>query len=192
MATLTVAAANQVNVTLYELDNRFQLTQFIKINFQPRSVFVGMTVKNIDPANVTHVFYFTRNVAPKIEGDATNDQYNEYGVGSSNFMGSQTGRTGQASQSPGPGKNSLMFGPTQQNGLVVTETVTNALIGNGCQQSADPPGPVTGGNHVFWAALGNPSTGDAENLAAQRVGQRRQVRLPNGVAIATAQGSEST
>jgi hypothetical protein len=157
-ATLTVAATNQVNVTRTSSDGKYQLTEFIKINFQPRSVFVGMTVKNVDPANVTHRFAVSRDVAPAIDGSAANDQYNEFGVGLFAAPGIQTGRTGQASQSPGPGTNSLLFGPTQQGGFVLTSTVASFQAAGGCSAATDPPGLITGGNRVLVAALGDSVT----------------------------------
>ena len=79
-------------------DGTLRLTEFIKINFQLRSIFVGMTVKNIDPANVTHQVAGIREVAPAIDGGASDDQYNEFGG-----TGSGQGRTGQASRVPSIG-----------------------------------------------------------------------------------------
>jgi hypothetical protein len=95
------------------LDGKYQLTEFIKINFQPRSIFVGMTIKNTD--SVTHQFLVSRTVAPAIDNSAAKDQYNQYGVGA--LLGAaQFGRPGLAFESAGPGTNSLAFGPTQRTG----------------------------------------------------------------------------
>jgi hypothetical protein len=144
-ATLTVVAANQVNMTRTTLDGKYQLTEFIKINFQPRSVFVGMTVKNLD--SVSHDVVAYRTVAPAIDGSAADDQYNEYGIGA--LLGAtQYGRTGVASQSPGPGANALAFGLTQTNGLVRTAPASS-FAAFPCTGQIDSPGPIGGGNRAF-------------------------------------------
>jgi hypothetical protein len=158
-ATMTVAAANQVTVTRTSNDGKYQLTELIKMNFQPRSVVVGMTIKNVDPTNVTHNVYATRIVAPAIDGSAADDSYNEYGTGAVSG-GVQGGRTGQAFNGPGPGTQSLLFGPTQQDGTVLTGTVSNYQL-NGpsiCIAGSDNPGFVTGGNRVLMGFIGDPST----------------------------------
>jgi hypothetical protein len=154
-ATLTQTPPNQVTVTRKSTDGKFQLTEFIKINFQPRSVFVGMTIKNLDA--VAHKLYATRVVAPAIDGSAADDQYNEFGVGA-RLGSTQYGQTGQAFQSPVPGSNSLLFGPTQQNGVVVTETVAKfQSTGSNCVGLSEPPGYVAGGNRVLVGFLGDPA-----------------------------------
>jgi hypothetical protein len=152
-ATLTVAASNQLNVTRTTTDGKYQLTEFIKMNFQPRSVFVGMTIKNVDPANVTHRFYATRSVAPAIDGSAADDEYNEFGVGF-NSGSSQFGRTGQAYG--GTAGNSLLFGPTQEGGAVMTTSVSFFQSpGNSCF-GANPPGHYGPSNpQVLTGQLGD-------------------------------------
>jgi hypothetical protein len=147
-ATFTQTASNIFNVTRNTTDGKYQFTEFIKINFQPRSIFVGMTVKNIDPSNATHTVAGIRSVGPAIDGNAADDQYNEFGVG----LGG-TGRTGQASQSPGPGTNSLLFGPTQSSAVVFTETYASFVAASGCGGTVESSGFVTGGNRVFSGAL---------------------------------------
>jgi hypothetical protein len=109
-----------------------------------------MTVKNIDPANVTHNSVVAiREVAPAIDGSAADDQYNEFGRTTSGF-----GATGQAFQAPDPtvGTNSLLFGATHSGASVFTGTVTNFQAGGGCgNYNVDNAGFVTGGNRVFIA-----------------------------------------
>jgi hypothetical protein len=146
-ATLTQTAGNILSMTRSSTDGKFQLTEFIKINFQPRSIFVGMTVKNTDPANVTHNVFVNREMAPAIDGNASDDQYNEFGI---NLNGD--GKTGQASQSPGPDTDSLLFGPTQRSGRVFTAPVSDFRAVGGCgQYQTDFPGFVSGGNRFFGA-----------------------------------------
>jgi hypothetical protein len=157
-ATLTLTPPEIASMTRTTLDGKYQLTEFIKVNIQPRSVFVGMTIKNIDPANVTHHALVTRTVRPAIEGSPSSDEYNEYGVGMHVASSTQYGRTGRVSQSPGPGTNSLLFGPTQNNGFVFTSTTAD-FVANPCAGNNDLPGPVTGGDRVFVGAIGDPSTG---------------------------------
>ena len=66
----------------------------------------------------------------------------------------QFGRTGQAFNAPGPGTNSLLFGPTQSEGNVWTATVSSFRAGRGClAYSGDPPGHVSGGDRLFDAYL---------------------------------------
>lgn len=164
-ATLTQTASNTFNMTRTSTDNKYQLTEFIKVNFQPRSIFVGMTVKNVDPANVTHSIFVTRSVAPAIDGSAADDQYNEFGV---TTAAAGFGRTGQASQSPGPGTNSLLFGPTQDSGFVVSATVAQFQSGNGCFiYSYDLPGPVSGGNRVLRSQFQNSLVSISPGASAQ-------------------------
>jgi hypothetical protein len=143
-ATLTQSASNIFNVTRTTTDNRYQLTEFIKINFQPRSVFVGMTVKNI--SGVTRHVAAARYLAPAIDGSAADDQYNEFGG-----TGSGTGRTGQAFQGAPIGTNSLLFGATQSGAQAHTLAVSAFQAANGCNGSArlDLPGPIAGGNRMF-------------------------------------------
>ena len=148
---------NQVSVKRTTLDGKYELSEFIKISFQPRSIFVGMTIKNVDPANVTHQFTVMRSVAPALDGSAANDQYNEFGAGLV-VVGQRYGGTGQAFQSPGPGTNSLLFGPTQNNGVVYTSTLANFRT-SGCQGTAEPPGLQPSGDRVFVGSLGDPATG---------------------------------
>lgn len=147
-ATMTQSASNIFNVTRTTTDNRYQLTEFIKINFQPRSVFVGMTVKNVSA--VTRHVAAARYLAPAIDGSAADDQYNEFGG-----TGSGTGRTGQAFQGPPVGTNSLLFGATQSGAETQTLAVSGFQAANGCSGSArlDPPGPIGGGNRMFQALV---------------------------------------
>jgi hypothetical protein len=152
-ATLTVAASDQINMTRQTLDGKYQLTEFIKMNLQPRSVFVGMTIKNVDSA--THHVGVFRSVAPRIDGSAADDEYNEFSVGL-NANSTQYGRTGQAYG--GTGGNSLLFGPTQTNGVVFTEPAvsytSNACTGTGTANSGHV-GPGT--PQAFLGFLGDPS-----------------------------------
>ena len=159
-ATLTQTPPNQVNVTRSTLDGKYQLTEFIKINFQPRSIFVGMTIKNTD--TVTHHFLFSRTVAPAIDNSAANDQYNQYGVGA--LLGvAQFGRTGLAFESAGPGTNALAFGPTQKDGLVYTATVSAFVASGGCIASSERGFQATG-NRVMVGSIGDPTTGDYKHF----------------------------
>jgi hypothetical protein len=145
-ATLTgpTGANNEIyNMTRNTSDGHFRLTEFIKVNLQVRSVFVGMTVKNLDSR--AHTFIINRETAPAIDGSAADDQYNEFGRTASGI-----GATGQAFQGGTVGSNSLLFGATQTNAVVQTEPVVNFRAAQGCGSAApDPPGPVTGGNRVF-------------------------------------------
>jgi hypothetical protein len=151
-ATLTQTATNVFSMTRNTNDGKYQLTEFIKINFQPRSVFVGMTVKNIDPANVTHQVGLVREFAPAIDGSAADDQYNEFGR-----TGGGIGATGLAFQGPVVGSNALLFGATQSPAVVRTATLANFQAGAGCANySLDPAGPVMGGNRVFLGFLSIP------------------------------------
>jgi hypothetical protein len=122
-------------------DGKFRLTEFIKVNVQPRSVFVNMQVQNRD--TVSHNVLAVREVAPAIDGSAADDQYNEFGR-----TGSGIGATGQAFQGPTVGSNSLLFGPTQSSAAVRTATVSNFQGGGGCAQYSGQAGFVTGGNRV--------------------------------------------
>jgi hypothetical protein len=150
-ATLTQTAPEIFNMTRDTTDGKFRLTEFIKVNLQPRSVFVAMTVKNIDPANVTHNLFAFREVAPAIDGNAADDQYNQFGG-----TGSLAARTGQAYQDPGPGTNSLLFGPTQASGVLLHGTVADFQDGGGCADyNVDTPGHVAGGNRVFVGFINN-------------------------------------
>ena len=154
-ATLTVGPSsnnyNPIIMTRSTLDGRYQLSEYIKINFQPRSIFVGMTVKNIDTTD--HYVQGLRFVRPIETGAPTyRDEYNEYG------HGSPFGRTGQARTSaPGAGANSLLFGPTQSSGLVLTQKWADfqGTGGSGQRCSYQPYefGPVTGGDRVFVGGL---------------------------------------
>jgi hypothetical protein len=158
-ATLTQIAPEIFSMTRNTTDGKYQLTEFIKINIQPRSVFVGMTVKNIDPANVTHQVGLVREVAPAVDGSAANDQYNQFGR-----TGSGVGATGQAFQTTVVGGNSLLFGPTQSSAIVSTAPVSNFQAGGGCANyNRDPAGPVTGGNRVFLGFLNIPFASLAPN-----------------------------
>ena len=158
-ATLTQTAPEIFSMTRNTTDGKYQLTEFIKVNIQPRSVFVNMTVKNIDPANVTHQVGLLREVAPAIDGSAADDQYNEFGR-----TGSGVGATGQAFQGSVVGANSLLFGPTQSTAAVRTAPISNFQGGGGCANySLDPAGPVTGGNRVFLGFLAIPFASIAHN-----------------------------
>jgi hypothetical protein len=142
-ATLSQSASNQWNMTRNTADNKYQLTAFIKINFQPRSIFVGMTVKNIDAANAQHHIAGVRALAPAIDGSPADDQYNEFGG-----TGAGAGRTGQAFQATPIGANSLLMGPTQAGGSV--QPWSNW---SGCGGLPEPPGPLSGGNRVLVGSL---------------------------------------
>jgi hypothetical protein len=150
-ATMTVGPSsedfNPISVTRTTTDNKFQLTQYIKILFQPRAIFVGMTVKNIDPANVTHHALALRFVAPALDGNATNDLYNAFGIGGD----PTTGRTAQAYQNPGPGHSSLLFGATQSNGAAFTQSREEFVQFQGCSGTNEVPGSVQTGNRLLWA-----------------------------------------
>ena len=160
-ATLTQTAPNILSMTRNTSDGKLQLTEFIKINFQPRSVFVGMTVKNIDPANVTHRFWAFREVAPAIDGNAADDEYNQFG---NTAPSPGAGRTGQAFQSAGPGTQSLLFGPTQSSGTVLHATVARFQDGGGCANyDVGAPGYVGGGNRVFMGFISAPPFSIAPN-----------------------------
>src|SRR5207237_5916029 len=136
-ATFTQAASNQWSMSRNTTDGKYQLSEFIKINFQPRSIYVAMTVKNIGA--VVHHIAGARAVAPAIDGNAADDQYNEFGG-----TGTGVGRTGQAFQAAPVGSNSLLFGPTQAN-----SGVQSWANWNGCGGNPDPPGLVSGGNRVL-------------------------------------------
>jgi hypothetical protein len=154
-ATLTVGPSsnnyNPIIMTRSTLDGRYQLSEYIKINFQPRSIFVGMTVKNIDTTD--HYVQGLRFVRPTEPGAPTyRSEYNEYG------HGSPFGRTGQARPSgPAAGLNSLLFGPTQGSGLVLTQKWVDFQgtggSGNRCDYQPYEWGPVTGGDRVFVGGL---------------------------------------
>ena len=152
-ATLTQTAPEIFGMTRTTTDNRYQLTEFIKINLQPRSVFVGMTLKNV--GSVTHHVVASRLVAPAIDGSAANDEYNEFGG-----TGTGSGRTEQAYQSSPVGSNSLLFGATQSGSQVDTVTASSFQAGNGCISTGfwliDFGGHVTGGNRVI-AGLVSPT-----------------------------------
>jgi hypothetical protein len=141
-ATLTQIASNRWSMSRNTTDGKYQLSEFIKINFQPRSIYVGMTVKNI--GSVVHHIAGSRAVAPAIDGSAADDQYNEFGG-----TGSGVGRTGQAFQAAPVGSNSLLFGPTQAN-----SAVQSWANWNGCGGLPDPPGPISGGNRVLTGVIG--------------------------------------
>jgi hypothetical protein len=154
-ATLTVGPSsnnyNPIIMTRSTLDGRWQLSEYIKINFQPRSVFVGMTVKNIDTTD--HYVQGLRFVRPTEPALPTYpSEYNEYG------QGSPFGRTGQARPSgTGAGRNSLLFGPTQGSGLVLTQKWVDFQgaggSGNRCSYQPNEWGLVTGGDRVFVGGL---------------------------------------
>jgi hypothetical protein len=154
-ATLTVGPSsknyNPIIMTRSTLDGRYELSEYIKINFQPRSIFVGMTVKNIDTTH--HSVQGLRFVRPVEPGGLTQpDEYNEYGPGP------VFGRTGQARQSGATaGSNSLLFGPTQASGMVLTQQYADfqGSSGSGRRCSYQPyeVGLVTGGNRVFVGGL---------------------------------------
>ena len=147
-AALTVAATNQVNVTRTSTDGKYQLTEFIKINFQPRSIFVGMTVKNIDPANVTHNIVVIREVAPAIDGSAGDDQYNTFAPSG---FGDGAGRTGLAWNDP-TGSDMLAFGNTQSSvHEVFSAPVTDFESRGGCGAYSSHNGYIGGGNRVLVA-----------------------------------------
>jgi hypothetical protein len=152
-ATQTQTAPEIFGMTRTTTDNRYQLTEFIKINLQPRSVFVGMTLKNV--GSVTHYVIASRLVAPAIDGSAANDEYNEFGG-----TGTGSGRTEQAYQSSPVGSNSLLFGATQSGSQQETVTASSFQAGNGCISTGfwliDFGGHVTGGNRVI-AGLVNPT-----------------------------------
>jgi hypothetical protein len=141
------AAPEIFTVVRNSVDGKFRLTQFIKLNVQPRMVFVSMTVKNLD--TVQHIAYLYREVAPAIDGNASDDQYNELGR-----TGSGTGATGQALQATPIGANSLLFGATQSTAFVRTGTVADFQAAGGCgAYPLDPPGSVTGGSRVLEAGV---------------------------------------
>src|SRR4029079_4297429 len=122
-------------------DGRFRLTEFIKVNIQPRSVFVNMTVKNLD--SVRHPVLMLREVGPAIDGSPTNDQYTEYGR-----TGGSVGATGHVWDSAAVGSNSLLFGPTQSPAQVRTATVAAFQAAGGCgpdEPFLDAPGYYVGG-----------------------------------------------
>ena len=52
------------------------MSEYIKVNVVPRSIAVVVTIKNT--SGVTQNFFYERAVAPKIGGDAGNDQYNVF------------------------------------------------------------------------------------------------------------------
>jgi hypothetical protein len=166
-ATLTQTAPNIFSMTRTTTDNRYQLTEFIKINFQPRSVFVGMTLKNI--GSVTHNVVASRLVAPAIDGSAATDEYNEFGG-----TGTGGGRTTQAYQSTPVGSNSLLFGAGQSGSNQQTVTVSSFQSGNGCISPAfwaiDGSGHVTGGNRLI-AGLVNPTVISLAPGASANVGK---------------------
>jgi hypothetical protein len=145
-ATLTQTAPEILSMTRDTSDGKYRLTEFIKVNVQPRSVFVGMTVKNIGA--VTRHVVASRLVAPAIDGSAANDEYNEFGG-----TGSGSGRTRQAYQSSPVGSNSLVFGATQAGAQQDTVTRSSFQAGNGCISTefwlVDFGGHVTGGNRVI-------------------------------------------
>jgi hypothetical protein len=148
-ATFTQTATEVFNVTRDTLDGKFRLTQFIKVSIQPRSIFVGMTVRNLD--SVSRDVVLVREVAPAIDGNAADDQYNVFGR-----TGSGEGATGQAFQATPVGANSLLFGPTQDTARVRTASVANFQALAGCASYVtDPPGPVTGGNRVLVGFVNN-------------------------------------
>ena len=154
------AVADTWNMTRTTTDGKYQLSEFIKISFAPRSIFVGMTIKNVDPANVTHTVSAYRDVAPALDGSASDDQYDEYG----GMNG--VGHTGQAFQAPAIGTNSMLFGLTQVGGSVLTQPVANFQLAGGCGGFNDPPGHVTGGNRVFSGHLDGLTPALARNQSA--------------------------
>jgi hypothetical protein len=131
------------------LDGHFELSQYIEIRLQPRSIFVGMTLRNLD--TVSHRVWAMRAVAPAIDGSAADDLYNQYG---STDVSPGIGRTGQAFQNPGPGSQSLWFSATQHNAAASAPTIDQFLQAS--QSSCPLPvegtrGLATGGNRVLLA-----------------------------------------
>jgi hypothetical protein len=146
--------SNPIVVTRSTTDGKFQLQEYIAVNFVPRSIAVIVSIKNTSGSART--FAFERAVAPKVDGNASDDQYNVYGI--SGF--GRYGTTGQAFQSPGPGTDEFAIAVASKDGTygptVVSETLADwqsgANGGNGCNGSgATDPGYVAGGNRVFEA-----------------------------------------
>jgi hypothetical protein len=156
---------NPVTVTRSTTDANYQVSEYIAVNFVPRSIAVIVSVKNT--SSIARSVGYTRAVAPKVDGDASNDQYNEFGIGAT-MSGSPLGTTGEAFQSPGPGSNKFSISVASKDGtrgpFVRTDPLADWQAGanslGGCVGGTmrDTPGFVSGGNRVLLAtALQSPA-----------------------------------
>src|SRR6185437_11076508 len=75
--------SNPISVTRSTTDGKFQVQEYIAVNFVPRSIAVIVSVKNTSGS--ARDFAFARAVAPKVDGNASDDQYNEFGIGVSGY-----------------------------------------------------------------------------------------------------------
>lgn len=150
---------NPISVTRSTTDFAYQVTEYIAVNFVPRSIAVIVSVKNT--SGFVRGFGYVRAVAPKVDGDASDDQYNEFGLGAN--IGGSLGTTGEASQSPGPGTDQFTVSVASKDGtagpFVYSDPLADwqaaANTGGGCGggTSRDAPGFVSGGNRVFLASV---------------------------------------
>ena len=149
--------SNPIVVTRRTVDGVFELSEYIKVNFVPRSIAVVVSLTNRDRAGQD--FDYVRALAPQVDGDATDDQYKEFGI--SNAIPGAT--TGQALQTPSSGTDSLLLSVASNVGTFGPQVFTDPLAdwltgaqGPGplpCGQGGhpDPPGDVSGGSRVFLA-----------------------------------------
>jgi hypothetical protein len=141
-ATFTQTAPEIFSVTRDTTDGRYRLTQFIKVNIQPRSVFVGMTVRNLSSA--ARMVALSRWVAPAVSGSSADDIYNGFG-------GNTNARAGIAYHNPGIGNEALLFGATQASGDVFTSSYADFQEFGGCNGNPEDPGSVQVPPRVFFA-----------------------------------------
>ena len=116
-----------------------------------------VSVKNLSAASLD--FIYNRALAPKVDGNASDDQYNEYGTGFFNY-----GTTGIAVDgSAGPGTQLLTFSEATNAGMrnvrVFTDPLADWLTGTSSTSAPcfggstpDAPGYASGGNRVFVGA----------------------------------------
>jgi len=147
---------NPITVTRKTSDNVFQVSEYIAVNFVPRSIAVVVSIKNLSAE--AQFMAFDRALAPKVDGNASDDQYNEFGIG---YPGA--GTTGVAVDgTAGPGTQQLTLAVASNVGtqqpFVSTDRLADWLTGTSTNfpcsggSSTDPPGYVAGGNRVFVAA----------------------------------------
>ena len=150
--------SNPIVVTRRTVDGVFELSEYIKVNFVPRSIAVVVSLTNRDRAGQD--FDYVRALAPQVDGDATDDQYKEFGI-SNTTLGATTG---QALQTPSSGTDSLLLSVASNVGTfgpqIFTDPLADWLTGTHlpgpmpCGQGGhpDPPGgDVSGGSRVFLA-----------------------------------------
>ena len=160
---------NPITVTRSTTDGKFQVSEYIKVNVVPRSIAVVVTIKNT--SGVTQNFFYERAVAPKIGGDAGNDQYNVFDRDS---VGAPTAAqvfdsSGSQSLVVSVASNTL----TQDPQVLLdprADWLTNASGGGDypCDGANwDASGPVSGGNRVVVARALRTTAGLANNATAK-------------------------